>query len=98
MVVTRAHFTDGCKNSDEEGDVQQGGLLSEYVRKKELATEFDVSERTIERWVRLRLLPAPVRLGRTTLYHVPTVIQHLADQAKGKRRPTGRPGRSRVNR
>ena len=65
-------------------------LLAEYVDKKEVADEFGVSERTIERWVRLRLLPAPVRLGRTSLYHLPTVKQHLANQAAGNHRRRGR--------
>ncbi len=59
-------------------------LLSDYARKDELAREFDVSERTIERWVRLRLLPPPIRLGRTALHHIPTLKQHLVDQTSDK--------------
>ena len=68
------------------GDCSQ--LLGEYAPKKALAKAFGVCERTIERWVRLRLLPAPLRLGRTSLHHLPTVKQHLAEQteAKGRRR------------
>lgn len=65
---------------------QGSALLSEYVRKNELAQQFGVSERTIERWVRLRLLPAPVRLGRTSLYHLPTIQEHLAGQLQPERR------------
>ena len=64
-------------------------LLAEYANKKEVADEFDVSERTIERWVRLRLLPAPVRLGRTSLFHLPTIRRHLdslSEPAVGRRR------------
>ena len=53
-------------------------LLSEFARKGELAQQFGVSERTIERWVRLQILPPPVRLGRTSLHHVPTIQKHLA--------------------
>jgi predicted DNA-binding transcriptional regulator AlpA len=60
-------------------------LLSEYARKDELAQQFGVSERTIERWVRLRVLPAPVRLGRTSLYHLPTIQEHLAGQIQPER-------------
>ncbi len=65
----------GQNGPADDHDVQS--LLAEYARKKELAREFDVSERTIERWVRMRLLPAPVRIGRTSLFHVPTVKRHL---------------------
>ncbi len=64
-------------------------LLAEYARKNELAREFGVSPRTIERWVRRRLLPRPVRLGRTLLFHLPTVRRHLenlSDVAAGRRR------------
>lgn len=64
-------------------------ILAEYVRKSELAQEFQVSERTIERWVRLRILPAPLKLGRTSLFHLPTVRKHLERQLE-PRRPRGR--------
>ena len=59
-------------------------LLAEYARKNELAREFDVSPRTIERWVRLRLIPPPIRLGRVSLHHIPTLKQHLTDRAVGR--------------
>jgi predicted DNA-binding transcriptional regulator AlpA len=62
--------------NSETSDTQ---LLADYLRKDDLAREFGVSARTIERWVRLRILPQPVRLGRTSLYHLPTVRQHLQD-------------------
>ena len=52
-------------------------LLSDYTRKEDLARDFDVSPRTIERWVRLRLLSAPVKLGRTSLFHIPTVREDI---------------------
>ncbi len=64
----------------------KSSLLSEYVRKDELAHEFGVSARTIERWVRLRLLPAPLKLGRTSLYHLPTVKKYLAEQMEQRSR------------
>lgn len=64
-------------------------ILAEYVRKFELAREFQVSERTIERWVRLRILPAPLKLGRTSLFHLPSVRKHLERQLE-PRRPRGR--------
>ncbi len=59
-------------------------LLADYVSKADLANEFDVSIRTIERWIRLRLLPQPIRLGRTRRFHVPTLRKHL--EAKSSER------------
>lgn len=58
---------------------KDGDILTGFVSKERLAEEFGVSPRTIERWIRLRFLPPPVRLGRTTLYHVETVRMHLLD-------------------
>ena len=55
-------------------------LLQGYASKDQLADEFRVSPRTIERWVRLRLLPAPIRLGRKSLYHLPSIKRHMTDQ------------------
>ena len=65
-------------------NAENSKLLGDYMRKDELAQEFEVSERTIERWVRLRLLPAPVKLGRSTLFHVPSLQTHLAKLGDGK--------------
>lgn len=56
-------------------------LLADYIDKAKLASEFDVSPRTIERWVRLRLLPKPLKLGRTRLYHRPSILKHLHSTA-----------------
>ena len=61
-------------------------LLADYIPKEQVAAEFDVSSRTIERWVRLRLLPAPIRLGRKSLHHVPSIRRFLADRAIGNGR------------
>ena len=57
-----------------------------FVRTEDLAVQFGVSERTIQRWIRLRLLPQPVRLGRTTLHHLPTIREFMAEQSQA--RPT----------
>jgi len=59
-------------------------LLVEYMSKEQIAKVFEVSERTVERWVRLRLFPAPLRLGRKRLYHLPTIRRYLADQTGGQ--------------
>ncbi len=72
---------------------KETGLLAEFGRKEDLAREFRVSDRTIERWVRLRLLPAPIRLGRTSLYHLPTVKKYLAVQMKQRSRRNPRRSR-----
>ena len=66
----------------------QTDLLADYATKKTIAAEFDVSERTIDRWVSLRLLPAPVKLGQTNIFHIPTLKKHLAERCgpKGSRR------------
>jgi hypothetical protein len=62
--------------------------LADYATRKTIAAEFDVSERTIDRWVSLRLLPAPLKLGHTSLFHLPTLRKHLAERCgpKGSRR------------
>jgi hypothetical protein len=70
-------------------------LLADYASKQTIAGLFAVSERTVERWVRLRILPPPVRLGRTGLYHVPTLRQHLADRALAAAGALNRRGGSR---
>ena len=65
----------GQNGHAKDHDVQS--LLAEFAGKPDLAAQFRVSPRTIDRWVRMRLLPAPVRMGRTSLFHVPTVKRHL---------------------
>lgn len=59
-------------------------ILGEYVSKADLAKEFDVSERSIDRWVRLDILPRPLRLGRRPLFHLATVKAHLANLQRGR--------------
>lgn len=59
-------------------------LLEDYVSKDQIAREFGVSERTIDRWVQTRLLPPPVKLGRLRLFHVPTIKRRLAARADPK--------------
>jgi hypothetical protein len=36
--------------------------------------------------VRLRLLPAPIKIGRTRLYHIPTIRESLAKLGNPRRR------------
>lgn len=70
-------------------------LLCEFASKAELAGLFGVSVRTIERWVRLRLIGKPVRLGRRSLFHIPTIRQALTDEASRAPRRASGPRRSR---
>ena len=44
-------------------------LLDEYFTRAELAAEFGKSERTLERWERLRIGPPVTRLGITPIYN-----------------------------
>ena len=69
--------------SDHGGQDRAGtgsDLLSDYANTAELAQSFGVSTRTIDRWIRLRIIPPPVRLGRTALHHIPTIKKHLLEQ------------------
>jgi prophage regulatory protein len=36
-----------------------------YVTKPQLAAKFQVSERTIDNWIRSGIIPKPTRIGRT---------------------------------
>lgn len=74
------HPSVGVPNQAEPGQEQ---LLADFATKADLAAAFKVSSRTIERWVRMRVLPQPVRLGRTLLFHMPTVRDHLLRGAAG---------------
>jgi predicted DNA-binding transcriptional regulator AlpA len=73
--------------------------LADFITKLELAEILQVSPRTIERWIRLRELPAPVRLGRTSFFHLPSIevllqgraVEALESLARPKnRRASGR--------
>jgi predicted DNA-binding transcriptional regulator AlpA len=38
-------------------------MTTELLTKKELATAFRVSERTVDAWVAQKILPSPIKLG-----------------------------------
>ena len=52
-------------------------FLNDFASKQEVAAEFNVTPRTIERWVRLRTFPSPIKVGRKSLFHIPTIQMHL---------------------
>ena len=43
-------------------------LRREVVTKADLASAFDGSERTVERWTRLRVIPQPRKVGRQPIW------------------------------
>jgi len=58
-------------------DGEDKAILSGFITKAEIAQELGVSERTVERWVRLRLLPQPLKMGRSSLFHREALKEHL---------------------
>lgn len=49
----------------------------DVVTKADLASAFDVSGRTIERWIRLRQLPQPKRVGKNRIWSGAQLRQHV---------------------
>jgi predicted site-specific integrase-resolvase len=47
-----------------------------FVRRRRLAERYDVTPRTIDRWVRDGRLPAPIYRGRTPLWDVDELDAH----------------------
>jgi hypothetical protein len=64
------------------GVAPRSPLLTDYAETPLLAQQFGVSQRTVERWVRVGLLPAPLRLGRKSFHHLPSIRKHLSDRAE----------------
>ena len=52
-------------------------VLAGYLRREELARQFGLSPRTIDRWEALRKGPPRVCIGRTILYQVESVRDWL---------------------
>jgi predicted DNA-binding transcriptional regulator AlpA len=52
-------------------------ILNGYLRREELARQFGLSTRTIDRWEALRIGPPRVHIGRTILYNVESVREWL---------------------
>ena len=50
-----------------------GPVLSDYFTQKEAAAELKITERTLDRWRRLREGPPITRLGRRILYRRSTL-------------------------
>jgi predicted DNA-binding transcriptional regulator AlpA len=52
-------------------------VLEGYLRREELAEQFGLSPRTIDRWEALRKGPPRVSIGRTILYNIQSVREWL---------------------
>jgi predicted DNA-binding transcriptional regulator AlpA len=69
-------------------------LLDGYLRREELAKQFGLSPRTIDRWEALRIGPPRVSIGRTILYNIQSVREWLLSRqrqaipVRGRRRLT----------
>ena len=57
-------------------------LLNGYLRREELAKQFGLSPRTIDRWEALRKGPPRVSIGRTILYNIQPVREWLVSQER----------------
>jgi len=73
---------------------EQAPLLADYLDKHELAREFKVTPRTIDRWHVMRTGPKRVLLGQRVLYRRADVIAWLAEQDE---KLVGRPRRRKHN-
>jgi predicted DNA-binding transcriptional regulator AlpA len=56
-------------------------VLEDFANKAQVAEFFGVTERTVDRWVRLRAIPQPRKVGRQRLWHLPTLRKSLAQGA-----------------
>jgi len=57
-------------------------LLDGFLRREELAHQFGLSPRTIDRWEALRIGPPRVSVGRTILYNMQSVREWLVAQER----------------
>jgi hypothetical protein len=55
-------------------------VLEGYINKRELAAELCVSERTLDRWTRLRLGPPRTVIGRKILFSRQSVAAWLRER------------------
>lgn len=57
-------------------------VLEGFLRREELAEQFGLSPRTIDRWEALRKGPPRVSIGRTILYNIQSVREWLVSQER----------------
>jgi hypothetical protein len=56
-------------------------ILKDFATTHQLAKALHKSPRTIERWVRLRIIPQPKKVGRERYHHIPSVRKALTKEA-----------------
>lgn len=67
-----------CTPISDPQDTQPTLLVLEgFLRREELARQFGLSPRTIDRWEALRIGPPRVCIGRTILYQIQSVREWL---------------------
>ena len=64
---------------------EPGGVLSEWITRKQLAAELGVSVDTLGRWESQRVGPPCIRVGRRVIYRRETVCEWLRRQEEHKR-------------
>ena len=67
-------------NSDPQDKPIARLVLEGYLRREELAEQFGLSPRTIDRWEALRKGPPRVCVGRTILYRIDAVCEWLVSR------------------
>lgn len=65
-------------------------VLEGYLRREELAQQFGLSPRTIDRWEALRQGPPRVCVGRTVLFNIQSVREWLRSREQQAFRVRGR--------
>ena len=66
----------------QEKSVANKLVLEGFLRREELAEQFGLSPRTIDRWEALRKGPPRVCVGRTILYNVDSVREWLRSRER----------------
>jgi hypothetical protein len=94
-------FQDNSTDQANHGDSSPGELIiggTRYGKKKRVAEIFDRSERTIDRWVALRIGPPRIKIGKLILFNLDRLPEWLAqhEEQRSNRRAghwQGRAGR-----
>lgn len=68
------------------GIADQIDPLADFASKAQIAKKFKRSPRTIDRWVRFRNFPPPLKLGNLVIFHVPSIEKFLADKCAASAR------------
>lgn len=63
--------------------VESEQRIQEFLNKQEIAREFHITTRTVDEWMRRRLIPF-TKIGRCVRFHWPSIKQHLTEKATVK--------------